>query len=141
MSPGSNPKKALPVLSWLDANPQFVHAMDTLKELQQLQHQIDTALISWVKPGQVQAARLEQGQLELVCGSAALIAKLRQQEGTMLGKLQKTGLQVSRIRFRMQIQILSNPGPSKQAQKPRLSAIGQQAMRQLRGLTLPKSKA
>lgn len=84
--------------------------------------------------------QLIDGQMTLYAHSPALIAKCRNNEASLMRSLQQCGLNVTKIRFRVQVAASQHTAPTqKKSPKPPLSAVAREALNTLRTLTRPKA--
>jgi hypothetical protein len=130
---------AKPVANWLGAHPELQAALQAAQTSRQMQDRLDLCFLPWVPAGSLRLNQLIDGQMTLVAHSPALIAKCRNNEASLVRSLQQCGLNVSKIRFRVQVAASQTIAPaSKKSLKPPLSAAAREALSTLRALTRPK---
>lgn len=90
--------KARPVLSWLSTEPGFARLGEQADRLARLQEDVARAL-----PGMaLTVVAFEQGRLVVGAAHAAVAAKVRQVEPTLIAALKRRGWSVDTVKFKPQ---------------------------------------
>lgn len=122
----SRPARSAPALEWLRADPSFAHLGEQTRTLAALQDDVRRSL-----PGlPLTVVAFQGGRLVVGAAHAAVAAKIRQMEPSLIAALTRAGWVVESVRFKPQWQ-----APEAGRRRPPKQAPGQSAIASVKALS------